>query len=157
MPATLFTTFDSERWGPITIGSAAAGVCLVHFGVARAGEPGDPFGVAAALQAYFAGALDALDALPVAAEGTDFQQACWAALRRIPPGTTTTYAALAKSLGRPTAVRAVGAANGANPVAIIVPCHRVIGAAGQLVGYAGGVEMKRRLLAHEGAPGFLVP
>jgi methylated-DNA-[protein]-cysteine S-methyltransferase len=74
----------------------------------------------------------------------------WAALRRIPAGTTLTYGALAATIGRPTAVRAVGAANGANPLAIVVPCHRVIGADGALTGYASGLPRKRWLLAHEG-------
>ena len=100
---------------------------------------------------------DALDALPVAAGGTPFQQQVWALLRRIPVGTTTTYAAIAAEMGRPTAVRAVARANATNPVGIVVPCHRVIGTDGRLVGYAGGLHRKRWLLAHEGAKGFLVP
>src|SRR4029450_8150365 len=83
--------------------------------------------------------------------GTPFQQAVWTALRRVPPGETTTYAALARAIGAPTAVRAVGAANGANPIWLIIPCHRAIGSDGRLVGYAGGLERKRWLLAHESA------
>jgi len=78
----------------------------------------------------------------------------WAALRRIPAGTTTSYGALAAEIGRPAAVRAVGLANGANPVAIVVPCHRVIGADGSLTGYGGGLPRKRWLLAHEGVAAF---
>jgi methylated-DNA-[protein]-cysteine S-methyltransferase len=78
--------------------------------------------------------------------GTDFQQRVWAALREIPYGRTCSYGDLARSIGKPAAVRAVGAANGRNPIAIIVPCHRVIGAAGKLVGYGGGLPMKRMLL-----------
>lgn len=147
------------RFGPIVVQSSAAGLLAVHLGalaVSEGGIAGDPHGAVDALRAYFAGDLRALDHLPVAAPGTEFQRECWRALRAIPPGTTTTYAALAESIGRPEAVRAVGAANGANPIAIVVPCHRVIGADGRLVGYAGGLERKRALLHHEGAPGFLV-
>ena len=114
-------------------------------------ERDDPQGFASALRAYFAGRLDALDDLPVEAGGTPFQRDVWAALRAIPIGATRSYGGLAAHLGRPRASRAVGAANGLNPVAIVVPCHRVIGANGRLTGYAGGVERKRWLLAHEGA------
>ena len=89
--------------------------------------------------------------LPVVTAGTPFQRAVWAALRQIPVGTTLSYGALAERIGRKAAVRAVGAANGANPVAVVVPCHRVIGADGSLSGYGGGLERKRWLLAHEGA------
>jgi methylated-DNA-[protein]-cysteine S-methyltransferase len=81
--------------------------------------------------------------------GTDFQRRVWAALRHIPAGTTTTYGGLARVIGQPSASRAVGLANGANPIAIVVPCHRVIGADGTLTGYGGGIERKRFLLAHE--------
>jgi methylated-DNA-[protein]-cysteine S-methyltransferase len=105
----------------------------------------------AALAAYFAGDLHAIDALPVAAPGTAFQQAVWRALRGIPCGETLSYAALARRIGRPSAVRAAGLANGANPVSIVVPCHRVIGSDGTLTGYGGGLHRKRWLLAHEGA------
>jgi methylated-DNA-[protein]-cysteine S-methyltransferase len=83
--------------------------------------------------------------------GTSFQREVWAALRKIRPGTTLSYGALAQQLGRPTSVRAVGLANGANPVAIVVPCHRVIGADASLTGYGGGIERKKWLLTHEGA------
>lgn len=103
------------------------------------------------LAAYFAGELAAIDGIPVALGGTPFQSAVWAALRRIPAGTTATYAALAAALGRPEAIRAVGAANGSNPVSIIVPCHRLVGADGSLTGYGGGIERKSWLLVHEGA------
>ncbi len=108
-----------------------------------------PASIGAALEAYFAGELHALDGLAVHAGGSAFQRRVWAALRQIPAGTTTTYGALARSLGHPTASRAVGRANGSNPIGIVVPCHRVIGASGALTGYAGGVERKRWLLAHE--------
>jgi O-6-methylguanine DNA methyltransferase len=103
-----------------------------------------------ALDAYFASDLTALDDVPVATGGTPFQRMVWAALRRIPAGTTTSYGALAATIGRPSAMRAVGLAVGSNPVAIIVPCHRVIGADHSLTGYAGGLARKRWLLEHEG-------
>ena len=113
--------------------------------------PGDPHGACTALRAYLRGELDAIDNLPVDAGGTPFQRDVWAALRQIPAGRTETYSGLAASLGRPTAVRAVGAANGQNPVALVVPCHRVIAADGKLQGYGGGIEKKRWLLVHEKA------
>jgi methylated-DNA-[protein]-cysteine S-methyltransferase len=110
----------------------------------------DPGGVSSKLAAYFAGALEAIDDIPVRLEGSAFQRAVWAALREIPVGTTTTYGALAKRLGKPPgASRAVGLANGSNPVSIVVPCHRVIGANDKLVGYGGGLARKQWLLAHE--------
>ena len=102
-----------------------------------------------ALLAYFKGRLDAIEALQVATSGTDFQNQVWTALRRIPCGKTLSYGALAKEIGRPAAVRAVGLANGANPIAIVVPCHRVIGTNASLTGYGGGLERKRWLLEHE--------
>lgn len=104
------------------------------------------------VEAYFGGDLAAIDSLPVKTGGTTFQREVWAALRTIATGKTTTYGNLAVTLGRPKAMRAVGAANGANPIGIIVPCHRVIGAAASLTGYGGGLERKRWLLRHEGAP-----
>src|SRR5918995_34758 len=97
------------------------------------------------LREYFAGERTGFD-LPLAPEGTDFQRRVWAALAAIPYGETTSYAALAERIGRPGSARAVGAANGANPLAIVVPCHRVVGADGTLTGYAGGLDVKRRLL-----------
>lgn len=111
----------------------------------------DPGGCSSALAAYFSGDLAALDSLPVACVGTDFQRRVWRALREIPCGATATYGELAAHIGNPKAVRAVGLANGANPVGIVVPCHRVIGADGSLTGFGGGLERKRWLLAHEGA------
>lgn len=104
-----------------------------------------------ALTGYFAGQVGALEEVPVALEGTEFQRAVWAALRRIPVGQTWTYARLAREVGKPTAMRAVGAANGRNPVALVVPCHRVIATGGKLGGYAGGLDRKAWLLRHEGA------
>lgn len=104
-----------------------------------------------ALQAYFDGDLEAIAGLPTATNGTDFQRLVWAALRRIPVGQTVSYGALADRIGRPTAMRAVGLANGSNPISVVVPCHRVIGADASLTGYGGGLERKRWLLAHENA------
>ncbi len=102
-----------------------------------------------ALDAYFDGELGAIDELGTVTTGTDFQRQVWSALRRIPSGRTLSYGALAGKIGRPAAVRAVGLANGANPIAIVVPCHRVIGANDSLTGYGGGIERKRWLLDHE--------
>jgi methylated-DNA-[protein]-cysteine S-methyltransferase len=108
-------------------------------------------GLKDAIERYFAGELAAIDALPVELVGTPFQREVWLALREIPCGTTTSYGELAKRIGRPAAVRAVGLANGSNPVGVIVPCHRVIGSDGTLTGYGGGIERKRWLLKHEKA------
>lgn len=109
----------------------------------------DPFGLSTAIAAYFAGDLHAIDTLPVATEGTAFQKSVWQALRSIPVGKTISYGELAEKLKNPSAVRAVGLANGANPIGVVVPCHRVIGANGSLTGYGGGLERKRWLLNHE--------
>ncbi len=114
-------------------------------------EPGlNPNGLTDAISRYFAGELDVIDSIPVETAGTPFQRMVWHALREIPCGTTVSYAQLAQRVGRPSAVRAVGLANGSNPVGVIVPCHRVIGSNGSLTGYGGGIERKRWLLAHEG-------
>jgi len=102
-----------------------------------------------ALAAFFAGEVRAIDAVDVRTGGTDFQRRVWAALRRIPAGTTTSYGRLAAAIGSPSACRAVGLANGANPIGIVVPCHRVIGADKTLTGYGGGIDRKRWLLDHE--------
>jgi methylated-DNA-[protein]-cysteine S-methyltransferase len=118
--------------------------------------PTQPKGAAApkllkdSLRAYFDGDLESLDAIRCATGGTPFQRTVWAALRGIPAGTTLSYGALARRIGNPAAVRAVGLANGANPIGLVVPCHRVIGADGSLTGYGGGIERKRWLLRHEG-------
>lgn len=112
-----------------------------------------PEAVRHAVEAWFGGDLTALDGLTVKTGGTAFQRTVWQALRAIPAGETRTYGQLAASIGSPKAVRAAGLANGQNPVAVIVPCHRVIGANGALTGYAGGLERKRWLLEHEGAAG----
>ena len=100
------------------------------------------------LAAYFAGELQQFE-LPLAPKGTPFQQRVWTALQGISFGTTTTYGRLAEQIGEPRAVRAVGLANGRNPIAIVIPCHRVIGANGSLTGYGGGLDRKQWLLAHE--------
>jgi methylated-DNA-[protein]-cysteine S-methyltransferase len=113
----------------------------------------NPHGLSAALNRYFAGDLTAIDTLPVQTAGTPFQREVWRALREIPVGTTTSYGELAARIGNPTAVRAVGLANGANPIGVVVPCHRVIGADGSLTGYGGGLERKRWLLYHESQTG----
>lgn len=102
------------------------------------------------LTTYFEGEFDAFDELDIDLGGTPFQQKVWNALRTIPAGTTRSYAGLARQLGVPAAYRAVGLANARNPIAIVVPCHRLIGADGGLTGYAGGLERKRWLLRHEG-------
>lgn len=114
--------------------------------------PGEaPVAVREAVLAYFGGDTHALDSVETHTDGTDFQRAVWAALRTIPAGQTRTYGQIAQAVGSPRAMRAAGMANGQNPIALIVPCHRVIGANGTLTGYAGGVKRKRWLLAHEGA------
>jgi len=102
-----------------------------------------------ALIAYFEGEFDAIADLATETNGTPFQRSVWSALRRIPAGRTMSYGALAAAIGAPKAIRAVGLANGANPIAIVVPCHRVIGANASLTGYGGGLHRKRWLLAHE--------
>jgi methylated-DNA-[protein]-cysteine S-methyltransferase len=109
----------------------------------------NPHGLSDVIRRYFAGDLAAIDELPTRTAGTEFQRQVWKALREIPCGSTVTYAQLAERIGRPTAVRAVGLANGANPVGVVVPCHRVIGGNGSLTGYGGGIERKRWLLEHE--------
>jgi methylated-DNA-[protein]-cysteine S-methyltransferase len=122
-----------------------------RFGAFELRKADNPLGISTRLRAYFAGDLHAVDDIPVDNGGTKFQESVWMALRRIPPGTTMTYGALASRLGVPQANRAAGAANGQNPSSIVVPCHRLVGANGSLTGYSGGLERKRWLLAHEGA------
>jgi len=112
----------------------------------------NPHGLSDLIRRYFAGELATIDTIPVATGGTPFQQKVWQELRNIPCGATTSYGDLALRIGHPTAVRAVGAANGDNPIAVVVPCHRVIGANGSLTGYGGGLERKRWLLDHEKRP-----
>ncbi|QMW24529.1 methylated-DNA--[protein]-cysteine S-methyltransferase [Sandaracinobacteroides saxicola] len=138
--------------------AARIGVSLKRFGLGPVAEAtAVPEWLGEAFAAYFAGALTALEGLPTARHfGSDFERAVWAELRRIPAGETRSYGAVARALGSPATgdgglARAVGTANGRNPLAIVVPCHRVIGADGSLTGYAGGLHRKRWLLAHEGS------
>lgn len=154
--ATAQATVDSPV-GPLTIVASDGDLLGVYFEDHRRRPELDdvperadhPVIVAAstALAQYFEGASPGLP--PMRAPGTAFQQDVWRALAAIPPGETRTYGEVAAAVGRPSAVRAVGAAIGANPVSILVPCHRVIGADGSITGYAGGVERKRALLALE--------
>jgi O-6-methylguanine DNA methyltransferase len=120
-----------------------------HYGDYALEEAPAPAALGDALDRYFDGDLRVIDAIPVVTGGTAFQREVWAALRRIPAGATASYGALAAAVGRPKARRAVGLANGSNPIAIVVPCHRVIGADGSLTGYGGGLPRKRWLLEHE--------
>jgi methylated-DNA-[protein]-cysteine S-methyltransferase len=111
----------------------------------------DRGGLTTAMRAYFKGDIEVIDRLPVATNGTPFQDSIWRELRRIERGCTISYAALAERIGKPRAVRAAGLANGQNPISIVVPCHRVIGSNGTLTGYGGGLPRKKWLLEHEGA------
>jgi methylated-DNA-[protein]-cysteine S-methyltransferase len=122
----------------------------------------DPHGFSARIKTYFAGDYDSLTAIPVKTGGTPFQQQVWTALREIPVGQTFAYSRLAARIGRPKAARAVGMTNALNPIAIVLPCHRVVGCNASLTGYAGGLDRKRWLLRHEHAilngsklPGFI--
>jgi methylated-DNA-[protein]-cysteine S-methyltransferase len=138
--------------GPLLLHGDNGCLTSIEFGAASARRSGaPPFPEAEAqLLAYFAGELEQFT-LPLAPRGTAFQRSVWDALAEVPYGTTTTYSALAARIGRPSACRAVGAANGRNPLPVIVPCHRVIGVAGALTGYGGGLARKRHLLALETA------
>jgi methylated-DNA-[protein]-cysteine S-methyltransferase len=122
-----------------------------RFGPVQVVEEADPDGIVTALRDYFEGNLTSLDSIRVDPGGTPFQSRVWLTLRKIPVGETWSYAKLATAVGRPQAVRAVGAANGANPVPLVLPCHRVIGSDGTLVGYGGGLSRKEWLLRHEQA------
>jgi methylated-DNA-[protein]-cysteine S-methyltransferase len=150
--------------GPLTIVADGGTIAALYMDAQRHapqpeafGLPGDagdePFATAARqLAAYFAGRLTEFD-LPLALAGTDFQRKVWAGLRAIPYGQTVSYGELARRIGSPAASRAVGLANGRNPVAIVVPCHRVIGSDGSMTGYGGGLDRKRFLLALEQGSG----
>ena len=133
--------------GPLTLVERDGALVRLSFGAHGPDEPATPLLARAAAQLgeYFAGTRHEFD-LPLAPSGTEFQLACWRALAEIPYGETRSYGQQAARIGRPDRARAVGAANGANPIAIILPCHRVIGADGSLVGFGGGLETKRRLL-----------
>jgi methylated-DNA-[protein]-cysteine S-methyltransferase len=130
---------------------------MIHYG--RSGfnlDPAhSPLGLTDAIKRYFRGELTAINPLPVKTGGTPFQCDVWRALRNIPCGTTVSYMKLAKQIGRPAAVRAVGSADGSNPVGIVVPCHRVIGSDGSLTGYGGGIERKLWLLNHEASAAMM--
>jgi methylated-DNA-[protein]-cysteine S-methyltransferase len=123
-----------------------------YYGAAvRLSDGPAPSGIRAAFAAYFAGDLAALESIPCRRTGTPFQQTAWAALRKIPVGQTVSYGEQARRMGKPKAMRAVGLANGANPIGVVIPCHRVIGANGSLTGYGGGLQRKLWLLRHERA------
>lgn len=153
----VYTTFDSPV-GEVLVEGSAGGLHRISL-LAGPGAPGPSPGAVrdvapladaiAQLQRYLSGEGRSFD-LQLAPQGTPFQQQVWRVLRQIPYGTTQTYGQIARAIGRPTACRAVGAANGQNPLPIVVPCHRVIGANGTLTGFAGGLELKRRLLQIEG-------
>lgn len=151
--ATCYARMPSPLGSLLLVGTGGA-LTAVGLPSGRDGLEPDPAWIEAAapfaeavrqLDAYFAGTLRRF-ALPLAPEGTPFQQRVWRALVEIPYGETVSYAELARRIGRPAAVRAVGAANGQNPLAIVIPCHRVIGSDGRLVGYGGGLAMKAALL-----------
>jgi methylated-DNA-[protein]-cysteine S-methyltransferase len=154
----VFDTMPSPV-GELLLVGGTAGLMHVHFETWRYGRavgddweysPGEMAEVRAQLEAYFAGELTTFT-VDLAPHGTPFQQRVWSELRRIPYGETMSYRELAQRIGDPRAVRAVAGANARNPIAIIVPCHRVIGADGSLTGFGGGLERKRWLLEHEGA------
>jgi len=131
--------------------SGMARLLRLHYGSMVPDAGAAPNYIRRLLRRYFDGDLGGLAAIQWRTGGTAFQRRVWAGLTTIAPGETLSYGALAARLGCATAVRAVGAANGANPISVVVPCHRVIGTAGSLTGYGGGIERKRWLLAHEGA------
>jgi methylated-DNA-[protein]-cysteine S-methyltransferase len=147
-----FSTKFSSTVGPLTLEGDELALTRVGFGEAKAPQ-GDAKAVADAaiqLEQYFAGERTEFD-VDIELDGTPFERRVWDEVRAIPYGETATYAEIAERIGRPGACRAVGRANGRNPVALIVPCHRVIGSDGSLTGYAGGLEMKRALLDLEAA------
>ena len=152
---TLHCDIVSTPLGPIRILGSEAGLQQLFFTAdgppASAAVRRNFGGFSDRLRAYFDGDLAALDAIPVAPPGTPFQQEVWTELRQVGPGRTISYGELAKRVRRPEASRAVGLANARNPVALVIPCHRVIGANGNLTGYAYGLDAKRWLLRHEGA------
>lgn len=151
------TDYVESPIGLVEIGGSPCGITSLYFVEARRAGESRPVGEALLhveeavrqVSAYFAGTLREFD-LPVVLNGTDFQKLVWLRLAGIPFGSTIAYGELARSIGRPNAVRAVGSANGSNPVSLILPCHRVIGSDGSLTGYGGGLWRKEWLLAHEG-------
>lgn len=161
MTTRLFSTRLESPLGPLLLIAEADALCGVYLPEPRwpPAESGEaradlPILVQAAreLDEYFSGHRRAFT-VPTRAHGTDFQRAVWSELAEIEFGATRSYADVARALARPSATRAVGAANGKNPLAIVIPCHRVVGGDGSLTGYAGGLAVKRWLLAHEGASG----
>ncbi len=156
MSAISYTTMKSPV-GPLLLAGDETGLRCVHFAPGRRPkspqrgwvEDKAPFKEAIRqLEAYFAGELKAFD-LPLVLEGTDFQMLVWRSLQKIPYGETVSYGQLARRIGSPDAARAVGLANGSNPIPIIIPCHRVIGSNGDLTGFGGGLPVKKKLLALE--------
>jgi methylated-DNA-[protein]-cysteine S-methyltransferase len=165
-PTTLHLGSIASPVGELLVATLGDAVCAIAFegGEAethtylarRYGECGQiqgrvPARLRDALARYFEGDLAAFDGIEAVARGTAFQERAWGALRKIPAGRTASYADIARRIGQPTAVRAVGLANGQNPVPIIIPCHRIIGRDGSLTGFGGGLERKAWLLRHEGA------
>ena len=131
--------------------SGMARLLRLHYGSLAPQAGAAPQDLMRRLRGYFDGDIGGVAAIECRTAGTAFQRAVWSALTTIPPGETLSYAALAMKIGCPQAVRAVGLANGSNPISVVVPCHRVIGTDGSLTGYGGGIERKRWLLQHEGA------
>jgi methylated-DNA-[protein]-cysteine S-methyltransferase len=155
VPGTIYYSHVNSPVGPLLVAVSDRGLVAIEFGRGkiRAGwvESEEKIvSCARQLGEYFAGSRRQFD-LPLDLHGTDFQKRCWRELLKIPYGETRSYADIARAIGNPAAVRAVGLANGQNPIAIIVPCHRVIGSDGSLTGYGGGLETKRKLLELEGA------
>ena len=160
---TIFQTQLESPLGTMEIWSTHRGLCALLFDdhrdaithrIDRRFSPysfrvGDPFGAGPALTSWLQGQLQALSTIPLDPGGTPFQRSVWKELQTIPPGQTRSYGEMAQAIGRPKAARAVGAANGANPVPLFVPCHRVIGSNGALSGFAFGIERKRWLLDFE--------
>ena len=155
VPESIYYWRLNSPVGPLVLAVSERGLVAVEFGT-RAIPPGWQESAEKTalyvrqLEEYFSGRRRQFD-LPLDLHGTDFQERCWHELLKIPYGETRSYADIARGIGRPTAVRAVGLANGQNPIAIVVPCHRVIGSDGSLTGYGGGLHIKRRLLELEGA------
>jgi len=154
VPETIYYSRISSPVGPLLLAVSERGLVALEFGrgkIAAGWVESEEKTAACArqLEEYFAGRRRRFD-LPLDLRGTDFRKSCWRELLKIPYGETRSYADIARAIGKPAAVRAVGLANGQNPVAIIVPCHRVIGSDGSLTGYGGGLEAKRRLLELEG-------
>ena len=165
-PVMLETAELASPIGTLALVASPVGLCAVgfdsdwtrvrrqlerRFGPVGLEAKADPAGAVSALRRYFEGDVRAIEAIPVDTGGTPFQKEVWTTLRRIPVGRTWSYADMAVAIGRPAATRAVGAANGANPVGVVLPCHRVIGSNGNLTGYGGGLPRKVWLLRHEGA------